>query len=158
MTLADETLALGVDLLRLSGSPSRPRQIALRKAVHCAYYAAFIALCEEWARTFHVAARPTASRMLDHGVVKTACGQIAKGTFKGGAICPSDLVACARALPELLDARFDADYDSTARFKTGQVRLLLREAEFVIESLRTARATNRPELHLFLLQCAGAKR
>lgn len=158
MTLADETLALGVELLRLSGSPSRPRQITLRKAVHCAYYAAFTALCEEWARTFQVAARPTASRMLDHGVVKTACGQIAKGTFKSGAICPRDLVVCARVLPELLDARFDADYDSTARFNSRHVLLLLGQAEFVVRALRAARSTCRPELHLFLLQCAGAKR
>lgn len=96
--------------------------------------------------------------MLDHGIVKTACGQIAKGTFKGGATCPRDLVVCARVLPELLDARFDADYDSTARFNHSQVLLLLGQAEFVIRSLRTARSTSRPELHLFLLQCAGAKR
>lgn len=81
-----------------------------------------------------------------------------KGTFKNGATCPRDLVVCARIVPELLDARHDADYDPTARFEHREVFLLLGKAGVVLQTLRDARSRSRPELQLFLLQCAGAKR
>lgn len=96
--------------------------------------------------------------MLDHGTVKTACRQIATGKLKGGATCPTDLAECAKLLPQLQASRFEADYDPTARFDRSEVTLLLAQADQVIRSLRAARRDCRPELHLFLLQCAGAKR
>lgn len=117
MTLADEALALGRELAVLDSGPGRPRQITLRKAIHCSYYAAFGSLCDEWAGTFATAAQPTASRMLAHGVVKDACTAIAGGgTLRGGATCPADLRSAARLIPQLQDRRHDADYDATARF------------------------------------------
>jgi hypothetical protein len=159
LTLADDTLVLGHELVRLDPGRGRPRQVTLRKAVHCAYYAAFGVLCEEWATIFAPEARPVAARMLEHGRVKDACNTVAgSGNLAGGSTCPANLRLAARLVPQLQARRHDADYDTSARFTRPQVVLLLGQADQVMTSLRSSRSACKPELHLFLLQCAGARR
>ena len=129
-------------------SSRRPRQIDLRGAIRCAYYAMFHTLCRLSANTIAGAgadrsdkAWADAYRTVDHGPAKHACAQVRSLGFPPGII---EFAALFRTLQE---KRHDADYNPQVMFTRAEVVAQIQSAARAIERFR---ATPRSDLRAFL--------
>jgi hypothetical protein len=124
---------------RLAAAPAAgtPRQVDLRRAISAAYYGVFHFILRTAADDFIGAAHQATSRYalvyrsVDHHFLRELCGEAQKPTvsrkfrkYLPGGFGP-DMQAFARAVAELQERRYSADYDPVARFKVSDARLAI---------------------------------
>jgi hypothetical protein len=118
--------------------PGAPNQTFLRRAVSEFYYALFHEICRQIADQ-HVGATMRRDaryalvyRSLDHGRAKEVCKKIAadrSASAEAGEI--------AVAFVSLQEARHQADYNPTPRFRVSEVHARFLDAEAAIDDLRS---------------------
>lgn len=129
----------------VGSGPGQPRNANLRRAVSAAYYALYHHMvltvvghvmdgCAEEDQL-------AACRNFEHGGVKTVCGWVAVPSQ-----CPqpetarrvaenSDLLDVALTLPQLRQARMEADYDHLANFTKATALTRISQARTAMRSL-----------------------
>lgn len=117
--------------------PGAPNQTFLRRAASEFYYALFHELCRQIADQ-HVGASfrrdpryVLVYRSLDHGRAKDVCKRVA-----GDPNASVQSVEVAIAFINLQEARHQADYNPTPRFRVSETHALFLAAEGAIETLR----------------------
>ena len=141
--MIDDLIALAKRLAK--ASPSKPRQVDLKRAVSTAYYALFHAMAKNVADTMVGAVRGRRSekawahayRGLQHGDAKAACEAVRKLNF------PQGIKDCADVFVELQAARHAADYDPLHRLTRVEALLAVRQAEDAVMKLKSADAKDR---------------
>lgn len=135
------------------GSPRRPRQADLRRAISTAYYAVFHGLAENAAN--HLVGSASTSRnspawaqlfrTLDHGLAKARCESAQARAFS------APICACADAFVQLQISRHRADYDPLVRFSRADALDAVALAERALTSLRGAPREERAAFAVHLI-------
>ena len=114
----------------------------LRRAVSCAYYAIFHALCRAYADVMvgpHAGSQleqefwNMAYRTLDHGPVRSKCNDAGSMRQFG-----SDIQDFAARLVDLQRYRHEADYDPGATFTQSRVNQIIDDAEDALAGFNNA--------------------
>lgn len=150
------------DLLRLAGDlvpsgASRPRDVNLRRALSCAYYAMFHTVAQVAADTLIGSASADrtdrawaqAYRSLNHRQVAERCEAINKKNATLG--FPSAIVTFARQFPPAMKDRHAADYDPFFKPRKGTVLASINAAEAAIIALKKADLRHRRAFAAFVL-------
>jgi hypothetical protein len=118
--------------------PGAPNQTFLRRETSEFYYAVFHEPCRQIADQ-HVGATLRRDpryaliyRSLDHGRAKDACKKIA-----ADAASSAEAAQIAATFVTSQEARHQADYNPTPRFRVSEVRGYFLDAESAIDELRT---------------------
>ena len=148
-----ETLIWIARLLARIDSSETPINDELRKAISCAYYALFHALCncvaEQWIG-FDEELRGSdawvlAYRLLEHGKIKAACIKISNSK-----IIPQELKTVAQVFLIVQSMRHRADYDPRSRFSLVGTLEAINSVEEAIRKLMNADANDRMAFISFL--------
>ena len=139
-------------LLAQGDARGRPRQVHLRKAVNCAYYAMFHALCANAANTLVGASaeaqqRPAWTlvyRALEHRFARNRLNE-QTSRFSIGIQDFGKTFGVMQAL------RHRADYDPNAIFRRTEVMRLIAAAEQAITDLENVDITQRREVAAHIL-------
>lgn len=106
-----ELLDFAFDMIYRAG----PSEAHARRAISAVYYAVFHTVAEAGAELFSVepALRQRLARSYDHGALSTAARELEREQAKGfaGNVLDPRLVALARLIPALREARERSDYD-----------------------------------------------
>ncbi|MCL1962069.1 MAG: hypothetical protein FWG56_09930 [Desulfovibrionaceae bacterium] len=140
---------------------TRPRQVNLRQAISCAYYALFHAIVQEGAALLAPAnpagLRANLARRFGHRPMREVCRQIARGAAIPGVpnvrlvvTTPSaELRRIADAFHPLQELRHTADYDLHATFDRLRAELSITLAENAIKDWYRILSTNKDEAAAF---------
>lgn len=136
----------------LRASPTRPRDVDLRRAVSAGYYALFHVIAGEAANLLVGTSGTNRSekawrqvyRALHHGDAKTRCENLPPGFDRAFRNIASEFV-------ELQKQRHDADYDPTARFSRRSAQNVVQRAEAAIATFRGAPVKDRRAFVVWLL-------
>lgn len=150
--------------LTLRDETGRPRQVNLRRAVSCAYYALFHEIVDAGVSAVlsaQDARGPIGARLrrtVRHASLKTAAGwferrlpEALEEVFPDGPHPGGDLRWICIRLVELQNQRHRADYDLVDPFSRGDVRRLVKDARRAIELFRALQSSR--ERTVFLLGC-----
>lgn len=150
------------DLLRLArelvpSGRSRPKEVKLRRALSCAYYAMFHALARMGADTIVGPASPDrterawrqAYRSLNHGGASKACEAIIKQNAE--LQFPDEVTDFARQFPIAKSERQRADYDPAFKPRKGTVLASIAAAEVAIACLQSADARQKRAFVTYVL-------
>lgn len=157
MSLAHDLLEQAEHLVKRERG--RPKQASLRRAISTAYYALFHLLLEEAALQIVpgnlVAWRPVASRTINHGDLRKVATWFASGALPLPLVLSNPLSADIRLVAmvcnQLQQRRHEADYDTTARLKRGQVQQQVRRAEQAFAAWSRVRSSEEGRAFLLLL-------
>lgn len=139
----DDLLSLAEDLLAQTGGPGRPRQVLLRRAVSCAYYAVFHLLIHASTEAMQIPPnqdrrrwRRSLGRAFDHAVMARAASGVAAAQVRqiGPIPTPADLQTVCRALVDLRSARHQADYDMNEQFSKEDATNFVDQAKEAFEA------------------------
>ena len=148
-----EMLIMIARLMARIDSSEMPINDELRKAISCAYYALFHALCncvaDQWVGMDEALrdsdAWVQAYRLLEHGKIKAACIKIcSRKSF------PKDLIDVAQVFLVILSMRHRADYDPKSRFSIIEAVDAIDLVEGAIRKLMNADANDRMAFISFL--------
>ena len=148
-----ETLIWIARQLARIDSSETPINDELRKAISCAYYALFHALCncvaDQWTGLDQQLkgsdAWVQAYRLLEHGKIKNACIKICSSKR-----FPEDLIAMAQVFMIVQSMRLRADYDPMSIFSLDETIDTIDLVEEAIRKLRNADANDRMAFISFL--------
>jgi hypothetical protein len=141
--MIDELLSQASRLAQ--GSPVKPKQADLKRAVSAAYYAVFHAFAKNGADCMTGTVkkvRPNkawahAYRALEHGLAKAACKDVQRLPF------PPELKDCAAAFVDLQAKRHAADYDPIHRLRRSDALGAVVNAKDAVNKLRAASLKDR---------------
>lgn len=141
--MIDELLAHASRLAQ--GSPRKPKQADLKRAVSAAYYAIFHAFAKNGADCMAGTVkndRPNKAwahvyRALDHGFAKAACEKVRNLPF------PAELQISADAFVELQARRHAADYDPNHRLVRSDALDAVAKASDAVSKLRASSLKDR---------------
>ena len=148
-----EMLIMIARLLARIDSSETPNNDELRKAISCAYYALFHALCncvaEQWVG-FDEELRGSdawvlAYRLLEHGKVKAGCIKISNSKN-----FPQELKTVAQVFLIVQSMRHRADYDPRSHFSLVGTLEAINSVEEAIRKLMNADANDRMAFISFL--------
>ena len=151
--MSPETLIWIARLLARIDSSETPINDELRKAISCAYYALFHALCncvaDQWTG-FDEELRGSdawvlAYRLLEHGKIKPACFKISNSEN-----FPPELKTVAQVFLILQPMRHRADYDPRSLFSLEETVEAIDSVEEAIRNLMNADANDRMAFISFL--------
>ena len=148
-----EILILIARQLAKIGLDETPLDDELRKAISCAYYALFHALCncvaDQWVGMDEALrdsdAWVQAYRLLEHGKTKAACIKISNSNNFS-----EDLIAVAQVFMVIQSMRHRADYDPKSRFSIIETVNAIDLVEGAIRKLMNADAIDRMAFISFL--------
>jgi hypothetical protein len=141
-----------------------PRQVDLRRAVSSAYYGVFHATLSAAADEFVGVTRRTTSRYaliyrsVEHKDLRHLCLEMARAVpsprytrHAPPAGFGDDIRAFAKALLELQEKRYAADYDPAVRLRTADAILAVETAREALERFRRASPARRKAFLTLLL-------
>lgn len=124
----------------MPNTPSRPRQVDLRRAMSSAYYAMFHALCKTVADAFIGAPSPDRCerawlqtyRSVNHGFAKSACDRCSSSNYN----FPQEIRDFASLFRTLQELRHEADYNPSVEFNKPDVISQIASADQAIRDLQ----------------------
>lgn len=153
MRLESALTDLAFDLMLELEKGKRPREVVLRRAVSCAYYAVFHALCRLCAdelvgSTAASKDRNAVYRSIDHKALKSAL-QVVRGDQRFG----PEIVNMLTSAISIQDDRHLADYDLNSQKFGGKdgVLSIAKSAESIVIDLQKLAAPIRKALAVALI-------
>jgi uncharacterized protein (UPF0332 family) len=137
--------------------PRRPKQANLRRAVSSGYYALFHLIAWEasavYAAETGMAAR--INRTINHGEMKKASSMIVNDKLSkalqpqgGGYTTPPDMKSVANTFVRLQQARHEANYDLSRKFRRQEALAFVESARQAFEAWERVRRTDDARVYL----------